>query len=105
MDMDENLPRRADDPIAALQRQDLDPFSVEELRERVTALEAEISRTRKKIEYAVNHKASAEALFRRSEEHTSELKSLMRTSYALFCLKKTQTTSTFTTVPPHTAST
>ncbi|HEY9580467.1 MAG TPA: DUF1192 domain-containing protein [Rhizorhapis sp.] len=65
MDMDENLPRRADDPIAALQRQDLDPFSVEELRERVTALEAEISRTRKKIEYAVNHKASAEALFRR----------------------------------------
>src|SRR3546814_6765778 len=27
----------------------------------------------------------------RSEEHTSELKSLMRTSYAVFCLKK-QTT-------------
>src|SRR3546814_9153062 len=30
---------------------------------------------------------------RRSEEHTSELQSLMRTSYAVFCLKKkTQTT-------------
>src|SRR3546814_8594877 len=27
----------------------------------------------------------------RSEEHTSELKSLMRTSYAVFCLKKQQT--------------
>src|SRR3546814_8508101 len=27
----------------------------------------------------------------RSEEHTSELQSLMRTSYAVFCLKKTQT--------------
>src|SRR3546814_8581782 len=27
-------------------------------------------------------------LFRRSEEHTSELQSLMRTSYAVFCLKK-----------------
>src|SRR3546814_9705416 len=26
----------------------------------------------------------------RSEEHTSELKSLMRTSYAVFCLKKKQ---------------
>src|SRR3546814_4479619 len=26
----------------------------------------------------------------RSEEHTSELKSLMRISYAVFCLKKTQ---------------
>src|SRR3546814_3015580 len=27
----------------------------------------------------------------RSEEHTSELQSLMRSSYAVFCLKKTQT--------------
>src|SRR3546814_2967564 len=26
---------------------------------------------------------------KRSEEHTSELQSLMRTSYAVFCLKKT----------------
>src|SRR3546814_1387841 len=31
------------------------------------------------------------ALFRRSEEHTSELQSLMRISYAVFCLKKKQT--------------
>src|SRR3546814_8091371 len=29
----------------------------------------------------------------RSEEHTSELQSLMRTSYAVFCLKKKKTTS------------
>src|SRR3546814_5730943 len=28
---------------------------------------------------------------RRSEEHTSELQSLMRNSYAVFCLKKTKT--------------
>src|SRR3546814_10561671 len=28
---------------------------------------------------------------RRSEEHTSELQSLMRTSYAVFCLKKKTT--------------
>src|SRR3546814_5382607 len=28
------------------------------------------------------------ALIRRSEEHTSELQSLMRISYAVFCLKK-----------------
>src|SRR3546814_3975889 len=28
----------------------------------------------------------------RSEEHTSELQSLMRTSYAVFCLKKKTTT-------------
>src|SRR3546814_7628644 len=31
---------------------------------------------------------SAMALRRRSEEHTSELQSLMRISYAVFCLKK-----------------
>src|SRR3546814_19891531 len=31
---------------------------------------------------------------RRSEEHTSELQSLMRISYAVFCLKKTNHTST-----------
>src|SRR3546814_4722141 len=29
---------------------------------------------------------------RRSEEHTSELQSLMRISYAVFCLKKTNLT-------------
>src|SRR3546814_8420486 len=29
----------------------------------------------------------------RSEEHTSELKSLMRISYAVFCLKKKKTTT------------
>src|SRR3546814_5718243 len=30
--------------------------------------------------------------FRRSEEHTSELQSLMRSSYAVFCLKKKENT-------------
>src|SRR3546814_6343483 len=30
----------------------------------------------------------------RSEEHTSELQSLMRTSYAVFCLKKNKTPKT-----------
>src|SRR3546814_1812429 len=32
--------------------------------------------------------------FERSEEHTSELQSLMRISYAVFCLKKKQITKT-----------
>src|SRR3546814_3573935 len=34
---------------------------------------------------------------RRSEEHTSELQSLMRISYAVFCLKKKNKTQTNTT--------
>src|SRR3546814_10848723 len=33
----------------------------------------------------------ARAVSRRSEEHTSELQSLMRISYAVFCLKKKKT--------------
>src|SRR3546814_8996632 len=33
----------------------------------------------------------------RSEEHTSELRSLMRISYAVFCLKKTNNVLTYTT--------
>src|SRR3546814_12120416 len=33
---------------------------------------------------------------RRSEEHTSELQSLMRISYAVFCLKKKNTTKQLT---------
>src|SRR3546814_2152088 len=34
--------------------------------------------------------------FGRSEEHTSELQSLMRISYAVFCLKKKQTNTQHT---------
>src|SRR3546814_3367488 len=36
---------------------------------------------------------------RRSEEHTSELQSLMRISYAVFCLKKKNITSSYRTNP------
>src|SRR3546814_8348934 len=39
----------------------------------------------------------AEGPTERSEEHTSELQSLMRSSYAVFCLKKTQTDKHHTT--------
>src|SRR3546814_5316042 len=35
-------------------------------------------------------------LCNRSEEHTSELQSLMRISYAVFCLKKKKTNTTIT---------
>src|SRR3546814_10497949 len=38
--------------------------------------------------------ASGMAVPSRSEEHTSELQSLMRNSYAVFCLKKKKTIST-----------
>src|SRR3546814_2025392 len=40
-------------------------------------------------------------LARRSEEHTSELQSLMRISYAVFCLKKNRLAPTRTTYSYH----
>src|SRR3546814_4624954 len=38
---------------------------------------------------------------KRSEEHTSELQSLMRISYAVFCLKKQKSHSTTPSHAPH----
>src|SRR3546814_1679920 len=38
---------------------------------------------------SVGHAGDVVAVDLRSEEHTSELQSLMRISYAVFCLKKT----------------
>src|SRR3546814_2820191 len=40
--------------------------------------------------------AGVENVGARSEEHTSELQSLMRISYAVFCLKKKKQTTTLT---------
>src|SRR3546814_6548929 len=51
-------------------------FAVAKLRDRRLDDRREIDRRRR----------AAKAI--RSEEHTSELQSLMRTSYAVFCLKK-----------------
>src|SRR3546814_6968426 len=41
------------------------------------------------------------AIAMRSEEHTSELQSLMRTSYAVFCLNKHQLQHTTNTITTH----
>jgi uncharacterized small protein (DUF1192 family) len=65
MDLDELFPDKPGDPLTLLARQDLDPFSVDELTARIALLEAEIARTRAKIEAAVNHRASAEAIFKK----------------------------------------
>src|SRR3546814_5264918 len=43
---------------------------------------------RRRAQRAVGRGYAPDALFARSEEHTSELQSLMRISYAVFCLKK-----------------
>jgi uncharacterized small protein (DUF1192 family) len=65
MDLDDILPKSPGDPLALLVKQDLDPLSVEELNARIAVLEQEIARAKSKIERAVNHRASADALFKR----------------------------------------
>ena len=66
MDLDEFSAPPRQNPLTDLARQDLDPLSVDELHERIALLEAEIVRTRAKIEKAINQRASADALFRKS---------------------------------------
>ena len=65
MDLEDFLPKTPGDPLAALTKQDLDPLSVDELQARIATLEAEIARTRARIDHAVNHRSSAESLFKR----------------------------------------
>src|SRR3546814_6531756 len=63
-----------DDLLTALDRRDVRVYS--------RNLDMIVSRLRRKV---------ARAGVDRSEEHTSELQSLMRISYAVFCLKKKKT--------------
>ncbi|MEM1132322.1 MAG: DUF1192 domain-containing protein [Pseudomonadota bacterium] len=65
MDFDENLPRRKDDPLAALAKEDLDPLSLDEIDDRISALKTEIDRCESHKTRASSHRASAEALFRK----------------------------------------
>ncbi len=65
MDLDELFPGKPDDPLKLLAKQDLDPMSVEELEARIAALEAEIARSRSRMEAAVSFRASADAIFRK----------------------------------------
>ena len=65
MDLDELFAKTPGDPLTQLCKQDLDPLSIEELKLRVAALEGEIARTNGRIEKVVNHRASADAIFKR----------------------------------------
>ncbi|MEE4350035.1 MAG: DUF1192 domain-containing protein [Pacificimonas sp.] len=60
---DEDLPRPGD-PLEAAMKTDLDPFSVHELEARVRMLEAEVLRTKAKLDGAKSFRAGADALFK-----------------------------------------
>jgi len=48
-----------------LAKQDLDPMSIEELTERIEALNAEISRVEAHMQRAASHRSAAEELFKK----------------------------------------
>src|SRR3546814_8233966 len=67
------------------------PFSQQRLRHRrETRLQSSLH-TKRSLDWSARDLLFEGGL--RSEEHTSELQSLMRISYAVFCLKKKKTTN------------
>src|SRR3546814_3157265 len=80
------IPERQIDGVAggAGRQQGLQPLAVEPVGERpVQALDLAEHALHRFAVARIGHRLAA-----RSEEHTSELQSLMRISYAVFCLKK-----------------
>src|SRR3546814_2903743 len=71
---------RAGQALATIER------SVQTQQTRSLAAQVEVARADARLAEAELDRA--QALVGRSEEHTSELQSLMRISYAVFCLKK-----------------
>ncbi len=58
----EPRPRRGE-ALTTLESEDLDPYSIEDLQERIGALTAEISRAQTAIEKKQAKKSAADALF------------------------------------------
>ncbi len=65
MDPEDLLSKRPESLLAQLVREDLDRLSVDELRARIDALEAEIVRTRTRLDRSSAFKSIADSLFRK----------------------------------------
>jgi len=66
MDLEDLFPSKPGDPLVELARQDLDPMSVDELHERISALKTEIARVESHMNKAAAHRSAAEELFKKS---------------------------------------
>lgn len=62
--MDEDLPRPKGDAASALAKELLDPYSQDELAERIEMLEAEIARIKAHRDKVSAHRMAADALFK-----------------------------------------
>lgn len=65
MDMDD-LPRQKDDALKQLQKEDLDPYSIEALKARIEGLRGEIARSEAAIAEKSDSRSEAEALFNKN---------------------------------------
>jgi uncharacterized small protein (DUF1192 family) len=63
---DDDRPRVRDDAAARLAKESLDPYSQDELADRIALLEAEIARVESHRLKAAAHRAAADQLFRRT---------------------------------------
>ncbi|WP_439486259.1 DUF1192 domain-containing protein [Blastomonas fulva] len=66
MEPDESLSRLRADAAQKLGSDDVDAYSVDELDARIALCRAEIARCEARKAFATRHRASAEALFRKS---------------------------------------
>src|SRR3546814_2071365 len=78
---EDGLIRRLSARAAAFEQRRLEPAAM-----LVAAFEIEVGAVRAAV--VADERGPAPAFEHRSEEHTSELQSLVRISYAVFCLKK-----------------
>jgi uncharacterized small protein (DUF1192 family) len=62
--MDEDLPRPKGDAASLLAKESLDPYSQDELGERIALLEAEIERIKAHRGRVAAHRLAADALFK-----------------------------------------
>ncbi len=62
--MDEDLPRPKGDAASALAKELLDPYSQDELAERIALLKAEIARIKAHQGKVAAHRMAADALFK-----------------------------------------
>ncbi|GGB70208.1 DUF1192 domain-containing protein [Blastomonas aquatica] len=66
MEPDESLSRLRADAAQKLGSEDIDAYSVDELDARIALCRAEMARCEARKAFATRHRASAEALFRKS---------------------------------------
>lgn len=65
MDEDDFFSSRPQAPLTLLAKEDLGPFSIDELNERIIALKAEIARVEKHMADATRHRSAADELFKK----------------------------------------